>query len=340
MSPINRRWIAAPTLLAILALAACGGTDRQASTDSTAAPAATTATTAPAATDGADTTVAGTDTTATGSTDTTAAGGAETTAPADSADSVRRPPLAVRPGDRGQRRRRQRARRHGRHDQDRDGRRRRLCDQPGSEPRDDRRRSTRFAAKCNELGGINGRQIKVNYYDAAITNIATAIQGACDGDNFFLVGEGWSFDSGQEEIRHNCGLPAVPTYTVSAAFAMAPDVYQGVPNPADETPSGIFAMIAELFPDEVKAVATLGGNYSATQETVDKVRAVAPEFGWNFVGRPDRVRHLRPGHRLDAVRQADPGLRGEDGLLGRFVPAEPAEVRPDGEAERLRPCRS
>jgi ABC-type branched-subunit amino acid transport system substrate-binding protein len=146
-----------------------------------------------------------------------------------------------------------------------------------------------LAAKCNDLGGINGRQIKVNYYDAAITNVATAIQSACDGNNFFLVGEGWSFDSGQEEIRHGCGLPAVPTYTVSAAFAMAPDVYQGVPNPADETPAGMFAQMAEQFPDAVTAVATLGGNYSATQETIDKARAVAPDFGWTFSG--DRIEY-------------------------------------------------
>ena len=143
--------------------------------------------------------------------------------------------------------------------------------------------------KCNELGGINGREIKTNYYDAAIVNVATAIQGACDGNNFFLVGEGWSLDSGQEEIRNSCGLPAVPTYTVSAAFAMANNVYQGVPNPADETPAGVFAQIAEIFPEEIKAVATLGGNYSATQETIEKVRAVSPDYGWNFVG--DRIEY-------------------------------------------------
>ena len=141
-----------------------------------------------------------------------------------------------------------------------------------------------LAKKCNELGGINGREIKTNYYDAAIVNVATAIQGACDGNNFFLVGEGWSLDDGQEEIRTNCGLPAVPTYTVSAKFAMAPDVFQGVPNPADETPAGIFAHVAELFPEEIKAVATLGGNFSATQETIEKVRAVAPDYGFTFVG--------------------------------------------------------
>lgn len=146
-----------------------------------------------------------------------------------------------------------------------------------------------LAAKCNELGGINGRQIKVNYYDAAITNVAQAMQGACDGNNFFLVGEGWSLDDGQEELRKACGMPAAPTYTVSARFGMAPDVFQGVPNPADETPAGIFQHIADLFPEEIKAVATLGGNFSATQETIEKVRAVAPEYGWNFVG--DRIEY-------------------------------------------------
>ena len=136
--------------------------------------------------------------------------------------------------------------------------------------------------KCNELGGINGRTITLNYFDAALFNVGPAIQGACDGNNFFLVGEGWAFDSNQEEIRLGCGLPAVPTYTVSAAFAMGKDVFQGVPNPADETPAGVFAQTAELFPDAVAKVGMLVGNYSATQETRDKLVAVAPNYGWGF----------------------------------------------------------
>ncbi len=59
-------------------------------------------------------------------------------------------------------------------------------------------------------------------------------------------------------------------------------VYQGLPNPADETPSGVFDQSAELLPEAVTAVGTLAGNFSATQETRDKVVAVAPEFGWGF----------------------------------------------------------
>ena len=139
-----------------------------------------------------------------------------------------------------------------------------------------------LVAKCNELGGINGRQIVFNYYDAQLLNVGPAIQSACDDKNFFLVGEGWAFDSNQEEIRLGCNLPAVPGYATSAAFSMGKDVYPGVPNPADETPAGIFAQSATLLGDAVTKVGPLVGNFSATQEVRDKVVAAAPAYGWGF----------------------------------------------------------
>ena len=139
-----------------------------------------------------------------------------------------------------------------------------------------------LVAKCNELGGINGRQITLNYYDAALFNIGPAIQSACDDKNFFLVGEGWAFDGNQEETRLSCGLPAVPTYTVSAAFAMGKDVFQGTPNPADQSPSGWLAMLAQKLPDAVKQVGALTAAFAATQEVRDKLVEAAPGFGWNF----------------------------------------------------------
>jgi ABC-type branched-subunit amino acid transport system substrate-binding protein len=140
-----------------------------------------------------------------------------------------------------------------------------------------------LVAKCNELGGIHGRKIVLNYYDAKILEVKTAMTQACQGDNFFLVGEGWALDSGQEEIRVGCGLPAVPTYTVSAAFAMAPNVYQGVPNPADEIPLGIAYHMAKIAGDKIKKAGTLAANYSATQETRDKVLAAYPSVGFTFI---------------------------------------------------------
>jgi len=139
-----------------------------------------------------------------------------------------------------------------------------------------------FVASCNALGGINGRQIELDYYDAKLFDVGPAIQGACDAGTFFLVGQGWAFDVNQEETRLGCGLPAVPTYSVSAAFAHGKDVFVGVPNPSDETTAGWFAQVAELFPDEVTAVGTLAAGFAATQESRDKVVAVSPQFGWSF----------------------------------------------------------
>jgi ABC-type branched-subunit amino acid transport system substrate-binding protein len=140
-----------------------------------------------------------------------------------------------------------------------------------------------FVAKCNELGGIHGRQIVANYYDAKLFEVGTAMQSACDGGNFFLVGEGWAFDSNQEEIRLGCGLPAVPSYATSAAFAHGKDVFVAIPNPSDETPGGYYEQIATLFPDKVTSAATLAASFPATQDARDRAVAAATQFGWNFL---------------------------------------------------------
>ena len=140
-----------------------------------------------------------------------------------------------------------------------------------------------MVAKCNELGGINGRKITFDYYDAALFNVGPAMQAACDSGDFFLVGEGWAFDSNQEEIRLGCGLPAVPGYAVSAAFAHGKNVFAPTPGPSDETTAGMYDQFAKLFPDGVKKAVTLVGAFSATEESRDKAVIAATDFGWNFV---------------------------------------------------------
>ena len=138
---------------------------------------------------------------------------------------------------------------------------------------------------CNAQGGINGRQLVGNYYDAAITNVVNAMTQAC-GEVFMLVGNAWALDSAQEETRLGCGLPSVPTYSVSPEFANAPLTYQAVPNPADIYTAGWGAQIAELFPDEVKNASVMYGNFAATIDTKDKVVQAYPEYGWEFLDCP------------------------------------------------------
>jgi ABC-type branched-subunit amino acid transport system substrate-binding protein len=138
---------------------------------------------------------------------------------------------------------------------------------------------------CNEQGGINGRQLSGRYYDAKITEVVNAMTAAC-GEVFMLVGEAWALDSGQEETRLGCDLPAVPTYSVSPEFANAPLTYQAVPNPADYYTAGWAGHVAALFPDEVANASTMFGNFAATIDTKDKVVQTFPEYGFEFLDCP------------------------------------------------------
>jgi ABC-type branched-subunit amino acid transport system substrate-binding protein len=140
-------------------------------------------------------------------------------------------------------------------------------------------------AWCNDQGGINGREVVGNYYDAAITEVVNAVTQAC-GEVFMLVGEAWALDSAQEEARLGCDLPMVPTYTVSADAANAPLMYQAVPNPIDFYSASAGAQIAELFPDEAEHATVMYGNFAATIDTKDKVLQAFPEVGWTFLDCP------------------------------------------------------
>ena len=149
-------------------------------------------------------------------------------------------------------------------------------------------------AWCNEQGGINGREIVGNYYDATITNVVNAMTQAC-GEVFMLVGEAWALDSAQEETRVGCDLPAVPTYSVSPEFANGPLTGPaGARTRPTSTPAGVAGQLAELFPDEVKNV-------------VGDVRQLRRHHRHQGQGRPDvpRVRVRVP--RLPAASTTSPG---------------------------------
>ena len=135
---------------------------------------------------------------------------------------------------------------------------------------------------CNDQGGINGRTIVGNYHDSAMLNVNNVMTEAC-GKDFMLVGEGWSLDSMQEQTRIACGLPAVPTYTVSPQFANAPLMYQPTPNPADYYDASNAFQFAQKFPNEVKKAATFFANYAATIDSTEKAVIAYKQAGWTFL---------------------------------------------------------
>jgi hypothetical protein len=149
---------------------------------------------------------------------------------------------------------------------------------------------------CNDQGGILGRQVVGDFYDAAISQVITVTQQACKAD-FMLVGEGWGLDEGAEGTRVACNLAAVPAFTSGPDFANGPEMYQAVPNPVDYLPASSFYEMAQLFPDAIKKFDFLHTTLAlATEVAYAKDAQPAAAAGWvndncgvtiNYNGEPD-----------------------------------------------------
>ena len=132
---------------------------------------------------------------------------------------------------------------------------------------------------CNDQGGINGRKVVGNYYDAKVLQVTQAMTQACNDKVFMLVGQGCVLDSGQEQTRIGCKLSTIPGFAVGTAFASGSGMQQPLPNPGDQETTSSAWELAKLFPAEVKKAAFVYAQFPATQETRDKAAAGYPKAG-------------------------------------------------------------
>jgi hypothetical protein len=154
-----------------------------------------------------------------------------------------------------------------------------------------------FMKLCNDAGGINGRKITLDEYDAALLNFDAQIKKACAAD-FFLVGNGNVFDNnpGQRD-RLKCLLPEIPTYMVTIEGRDSDLTVQPVPNQTNQIGVGPLNYVQKRFPEAVKSVVTLTGNVSATQLVDEQMVEAAKQLGWtikdsrqyNAIGEPTWV---------------------------------------------------
>jgi ABC-type branched-subunit amino acid transport system substrate-binding protein len=138
-----------------------------------------------------------------------------------------------------------------------------------------------FIAWCNEQGGINGREVKGTYHDAKITEVNNVMTEAC-AEAFYLVGEYWVLDDGQEPKRRECGLPAVAAAAGTAKFANAPLKHEPVPSAIDRSSVYGASKLAEQFPDEIKTAGVLWGNYPVIIDRKDQVEEALTSLGYEF----------------------------------------------------------
>jgi hypothetical protein len=105
-----------------------------------------------------------------------------------------------------------------------------------------------FTKWCNAAGGINGRKIVLDKWDAKLFSVGQVMTDACLKD-FFLVGNGNAFDSGGVKIRLKCGLGQIPAYVVSPEAVSAGQQVQPTPVPPTQINDGALRLLAQAYPD-------------------------------------------------------------------------------------------
>lgn len=142
--------------------------------------------------------------------------------------------------------------------------------------------ATVFSKWCNAAGGINGRQIKIDLLDSALTNVKARMTEACARD-FMLVGGGAVFDQDGVRSRLECLLPEVSAYSVSAEASNADLLVQPIPSSSNVEAVGDYRYLARKFPDAIKAYGTLTGDLSTTKVTAARIDEALKGLGWKRV---------------------------------------------------------
>ena len=145
-------------------------------------------------------------------------------------------------------------------------------------------------AWCDAQGGIDGRKIVGDFYDAAITNVGTVTTQACKKD-FMLVGEGFALDGAAEGSRLGCNLAAVPGFTVAPVMANAYEMYQASPNPADYSPVSSAYQAQKLFGSKTKHAGAYTTTLSTQAASNTKAVQAYTATGWKFVNCPFQVNY-------------------------------------------------
>ena len=147
-----------------------------------------------------------------------------------------------------------------------------------------------MVAWCDAQGGINGRKIVGDYYDAAVTNVGSAMSQACKKD-FMLVGEGFALDGLAEQTRLNCNLAAVPGFSVAPQFANAYEMYQASPNPVNYSPSALAYQGEKLFGSKTQHAAVYDSTLSTQEQSTAKAVQAYTTAGWKFLNCPFLVNY-------------------------------------------------
>jgi ABC-type branched-subunit amino acid transport system substrate-binding protein len=147
-----------------------------------------------------------------------------------------------------------------------------------------------FISWCNSQGGINGRKVVGDYYDAAVLNSNTVMTQACKTD-FMMVGQGFALDQSAEQTRLGCNLVQVPGFAVGSDVANAYESYQPTPNPVNMSPVSSAYQVKALFPSKVLKVGEYSENLSPVEVSMAKAKQAFQQTGWKYLNCPFQIQY-------------------------------------------------
>ena len=120
-----------------------------------------------------------------------------------------------------------------------------------------------FTKWCNAAGGINGRKIVLDKWDAKLFNVGQVMTSACLKD-FMLVGNGNAFDSAGVKVREGCKLGQIPAYVTSPQAVSAKYQAQATPIPITQINDGALRLLTEEYPEVKTAGVGIGSSSLAS----------------------------------------------------------------------------
>ena len=191
-------------------------------------------------------------------------------------------------------------------------------------------------AWCNAQGGINGRKIVGDYYDAAVTNVDTRDDRRPARPTSCWSARASPSTASAEQTRLGCNLAAVPGFTVVPGRGQRLRDVPGVAEPGERQPGvvGLPGREALRQQDQARRRVRLhpldpGGVDGQGRAGLHRGRLEVPQLPV-----PDQLQ--RRGQ-LHAVRPEAPELRRPDHLQRLHPGADPLRRAPGREPARLQP---
>jgi ABC-type branched-subunit amino acid transport system substrate-binding protein len=122
----------------------------------------------------------------------------------------------------------------------------------------------------NSIGGVNGRQIKLDAQDSAYSDGTVANVTASQIQKDFALVGGFSLDdSAETPLIKAAGMPDI-AYPLDPALSNLPTAYSPAPNTANDYPLAIFKILKEKFPQDVQHMGILWANATSSTASAEK----------------------------------------------------------------------